>query len=65
MLVIGGAIAGAVYFMYANYQRNKKKIVRVDQLVDHLYKHLGLEKPAPPQPTPVQTVLRLAAFMKP
>jgi|GEM_PF-1402678 len=44
------AVGGAVFFMYANYQRNKKKIVRAQKEVDHLYAHLGIPKPVDPAP---------------
>ena len=48
MILLLAAVGGAVFFMYANYQRNKKKIVRAQREVDFLYTHLGLAKPVPP-----------------
>lgn len=57
ILVLAG-VGAAVYFMYANYQRNKKKIVRAQHEVDHLYKHLAIPKPTPPTPVEAKKIAR-------
>lgn len=49
-IIMLAGVGGAVYFMYANYLRNKKKIVACLRRVEAIEKHLGLTPPpAPPE----------------
>lgn len=47
ILLLAG-VGGGIFWMYSNYQRNKKKIVRCQQELDYLYTRLEIPKPTPP-----------------
>lgn len=58
ILVLAG-VGAAVYFMYANYQRNKRKIVRAQHEINHLYDTvLKVPKPTPPTPVEAKKIAR-------